>query len=530
MPLDAADPDAHKIRVISIYATQWRHTEILDEEAEEHLPLGHLEEFYAIYREQLPRILLNHEHDPATLAFELTEAEVAAGNLPPGTVINAVDDQVEATSVRTWLFVLPSDQVVAALDFQLRGAITPSTAQDPGRVDPLSTIRLLERCAYANVIIDGHALADHIAALAKECGARESVSANELEKPPVRGSGLRRLTARRGTATQPSAAQASGAEPFPPERHQIVFATQITGPPLRDDDSRDPGAGNGGAGTRARADDELIKRILYRVEPPNRPEFVEYKRPSGLNHTGTLCAVTPYVSLLSDHPEYVENSIFLTVVQAVGTAARFRQIWHKAHRRVRRFRRDGQDETVGTQSQDDLEILADELGNLELDLSFSVETSADLGLLIPSLRIESFHRALYAALELRERAETVSRMFSRLDATIRSELTAIQIRDKRNEDERRLRWAISLGVLSFVAIPISVLGAYFGVNGRQVSQDRSIFNMRYYGNVYLATIVFTLLPFITWLLLTWRSIRKQRARTTQSGENGTLTAVGTRVG
>ena len=39
-----------------------------------------------------------------------------------------------------------------------------------------------------------------------------------------------------------------------------------------------------------------------------------------------------------------------------------------------------------------MEFLADELGNLELDLSFSVEASADLGLLIPLLRIESFTR------------------------------------------------------------------------------------------------------------------------------------------
>lgn len=104
---------------------------------------------------------------------------------------------------------------------------------------------------------------------------------------------------------------------------------------------------------------------------------------SGLNYTGTLCAVTPYASLLSDHPEYVENSIFLTVVQAVGTAARFRQIWHKANHRVRKFRRNDHDPTVGTQSRDALEFLADELGNLDIDLGFSVETSADLGLLIP---------------------------------------------------------------------------------------------------------------------------------------------------
>jgi hypothetical protein len=170
----------------------------------------------------------------------------------------------------------------------------------------------------------------------------------------------------------------------------------------------------------------MIKVILYRVEPPNRPEFMEYRKPSGLNEIDrTLCAVTPYVSLLYGQQSYVENSVFLTVVQAVGTAARFRQIWHKAHGQVREFRRSGQEEEPGTQRRGGLEFLADDLGNLELDLSFSVDASADLGLLIPALRIESFHKELYAAMELRERAETVSRMFIRLDASIRSELTAI---------------------------------------------------------------------------------------------------------
>src|SRR5262249_25577527 len=152
---------------------------------------------------------------------------------------------------------------------------------------------------------------------------------------------------------------------------------------------------------------------------------------------GTLCAVTPYVSLLSDHPDYLENSVFLTVVQAIGTAARFRQIWHRAYGEVRGFRREGQAESSGMQQRDGLERLADELGNLELDLSFMVETSGDLGLLIPSLRIGSFYRELYGALELRQRAATVSRMFTRLEASIRSELTAIEIRDRRGEEEKQ---------------------------------------------------------------------------------------------
>jgi hypothetical protein len=261
-------------------------------------------------------------------------------------------------------------------------------------------------------------------------------------------------------------------------------------------------------------DDDIIKDILYRVEPPNRPEFMEYRKPSGLNQVGrTLCAVTPYVSLLYGQQTYVENSVFLTAVQAVGTAARFRQIWHKAHGQVRKFRNDDQEERLGAQRRGGLEFLADELGNLELDLSFSVETSADLGLLIPALRLESFHKELYAAMELRERAETVSRMFTRLDASIRSELTAIEIRERQQQEEKRLRWGAAVSFLGLIAVPIGFLGAYFGINGREVNSDWSIFDMNHYEPAYLAAGSLALIPFISFLVLNgraWLTSRREK--------------------
>jgi hypothetical protein len=495
MANETAASDDHKIRVISVYATKWRFAE--EPARQEHLSLGHLEEFYALYKDQLPKVLLHREHGRDSLTFQPTEQEAADPRRRDG--FRPQQDEVEIISTASWLFVLPSDQVVAAFDFTLRGR-TVADRTGAATVDPLPAIRLLERCAYARLAIDGRPLEQHIAALAQQEGARE----------------LRKTAAER--------IGSPAADPFPPERHQVIFATQIKASPLQSDGT----AGERGAAPGPENDaDDTIRRILYRVEPPNRPEFVEYKRPSGLNHEGTVCAVTPYVSLLSDHPAYVENTVFLTVVQAVGTAARFRQIWHRAHAEVREFRRVGQDETVGTQSRDKLEYLADELGNLELDLSFSVETSADLGLLIPSLRIESFHRELYAALELRERAQTVSRMFARLDASIRSELTAIEIRERRQEEDKRLRWGLSIGLLTFITIPLGFLGAYFGLNASQVNPSWSIFDLHHYGYAYLAAGVLMIVPLVAWMVLGYAvSLRRAafRRRQERRMNRGTTTA------
>jgi hypothetical protein len=221
------------------------------------------------------------------------------------------------------------------------------------------------------------------------------------------------------------------------------------------------------------------------------------------------------VSLLYGHQDYIENSVFLTAVQAVGTTARFRQIWHRAHGQVRDFRYTVQNPEVGKQRRADMEFLVDELGNLELDLSFSVETSADLGLLIPSLRLESFHKELYEAMELRERAETVSRMFSRLDASIRSELTAIEIRERQADEVKRLRRDAAISVLSFIAVPVGFLVAFFGINSTQVNSSWSIFNFHHYLFVYLTAVFLALTPLIAFFVLNGSAWLRSRAEKTE---------------
>jgi hypothetical protein len=427
-----------EVRVISVYATRWRRKWADDDDGGLHLALGRLEEFYNLFREQLPRILDRVEYAPEAIDFLPLRDEPESSPKMAG---------LEVTRAELWLFALPSDQVVAALDFDFQ---SPPLDADASRI-----INVLEHGAYGKISIHGQLLESHIDELAKNAKGEEIDRSTRL----------------------------------PPERHQIVFAPDI--------------------GEAARIE-ETTALVLYRSDPPYRPEFMQVWRPSGLNAEHRIGAVTPYVSLLSGHPDYVENSVFLTVVQAVGTSARFRQIWHRAHRRVREFRDSGQEKGVGVQSKAKMEFLADELGNLELDLSFSVEASADLGLLIPLLRIESFHKDLYAAMELRQRAETVSRMFTRLDASIRSEITAIEIREQAEQAGRRLRGNAAFSVLSFAAVPLGFLLGFFGINGEQVHGEWSIFDMHHYVNVYVAAAVLAVTPLLVFLVLNGRALAKHR--------------------
>jgi hypothetical protein len=134
-----------------------------------------------------------------------------------------------------------------------------------------------------------------------------------------------------------------------------------------------------------------------------------------------------------------------------------------------------------------LERIADQLGDLELELSYSVEATADLGLLVPSLRAESFHNALYESMGLAERAATAGRMMQRLAAAISAELTAIESAERRADDNRRLRYAVAIGFVSAVAVPIGLIFAFLSTSTPQVNKAWSMFSHHYLG-IYLAVI------------------------------------------
>ncbi|MEV1240212.1 hypothetical protein [Nonomuraea sp. NPDC049750] len=280
------------------------------------------------------------------------------------------------------------------------------------------TVDLLEDCFYADLKIDGRSLEEVAAELAGGTGG------------------------------------------FFPERHQLAFSSQL--PPETSDD--------------------LVKRVIYRGDLPEREEFSTITYPSELNRRPqTTAAVGPYVSVLCGQPKYVEDGIFLSAVQGVASAARLREIRSVAYQAVEAFRgrdRGWQDTRERRRS---LESLTDQLGDLELDLSYSVEATADLGMMVPSLRVAGYHDALYGTMGLVGKAENVARMLERLARAIRAELTSIESLERRADEDRRLRWTVAVGFVSTVAIPVTLVLTFFGVNAHEVDARVSMFAGRYWG-------------------------------------------------
>ena len=252
-------------------------------------------------------------------------------------------------------------------------------------------------------------------------------------------------------------AECDAGDGFLPERHQMVFSRDLVPEDYED----------------------LAQRLIYRADLPYRKDFSSIRYPPELNRRpGWLAAVGPYVSVICGQADFLENAIFISAVQGVAAAAQLRAIRQAAYADVALFRSlEAQSSTRDRRRT--LERIADQLGDLELELSYGVEATADLGLLVPSLRVESFHNALYDSIGLASKAATAGRMLQRLSAAIGAELTAIESIERRADDNRRLRYAIAVGFVSAVAIPASLILAFLGINASQVSSHRSMFSVHY---------------------------------------------------
>jgi len=251
-----------------------------------------------------------------------------------------------------------------------------------------------------------------------------------------------------------------------PERHQLVFAA------VRGDDP-----------ASLPTEDEL-QRVVYRSDLPYRKQHSALAWPAELNRRPTTLAVVgPYVSVLAGQQDSIENAVLLSAVQAVGAAARLREVRDQAYACVQAFRA-GPVVAAGQGVHDrrrQLERLADTISDLELELSFAVEATADLGMLVPSLRVERYHLLLWRAMRLSKRARTTARMLARLRNTIAAERTAIESVERRADDRMRLRTAAAVTLVSTLAGTLALPFAFFGVQATQIDRSRSMFDLHYAG-------------------------------------------------
>ncbi|MER6346768.1 hypothetical protein ACWC10_27410 [Streptomyces sp. NPDC001595] len=238
-----------------------------------------------------------------------------------------------------------------------------------------------------------------------------------------------------------------------------------------------------------------LNEIVYRGKMANGPSV-----PPNLKNQGAmLSAHGRGVSVQAGWAPHVENGLALVAVGMVSALAVLQRT------RLAAFAMMRANERALTDSPQDVRELISRLSagvnELQLDLAFGVEAYVD-SLLIPEMLMEGFQSSLRDTLGIRDSLDNSARMVERLTSVINARSAALDAA-LAERDERRDRTISGLvAAATLIALPPTLLLAFFGVNGSNVDEHRSILDLGKYGVAYLlAWLPFIVLVVIGYLLL-----------------------------
>jgi integrase len=173
----------------------------------------------------------------------------------------------------------------------------------------------------------------------------------------------------------------------------------------------------------------LWQRLIYRYDDDARQEFTSIAQPAELNRRpGQIAAVGTYGTVLWRLQSEVEQGIVISAALNVSALSSLQQTRPLAHTTLKDLHRNTaqNDEGYSTparrrQQRHELVEIQETLSYLEAELTFGAEASATIAPLLPSLRIESYHQALYEAAGIQHQAAGVDRMLGRLRASVGDE-------------------------------------------------------------------------------------------------------------
>jgi hypothetical protein len=244
----------------------------------------------------------------------------------------------------------------------------------------------------------------------------------------------------------------------------------------------------------------IASEILYRgTVPVDAGSLLGINVPQGLNNPGnTFVAHGRGVSLFSGWTKPLEHAFVLTAISTVSALGALRLSRHEAFAAMAL----AQDANLASaqNARTLVSKLSDRLNEMQLDLSFGVETHID-SILIPEMVIEGFQRSLSEAVGIRESLENTSRMLQRVGAVISARLSKLTAGDRERIERRDRLVAILIGVASLLALPPALLLAFFGIEAPQVHPADSIFDFHAYWSAYaLAWLPFVILVVVGGIL------------------------------
>lgn len=210
------------------------------------------------------------------------------------------------------------------------------------------------------------------------------------------------------------------------------------------------------------------------------------RRPQNLNlRRDSLCILTPYVAVLYNHQEYIESTMILSISQyvtAVQSLALLRQNSFEILRRIHEF----ESFENATRKEAAMVFLVEKsIEMLQLELAMNVEEPMDLSLLLPSIRAQDFHGALFEVGEIKTKINNISQTFGRIEKVLMSVKGAAQAFEGEIIQIRRGIFAGIASALSIITIPVTITLAFFSAPLKEAPKDVSIFAFADIGHIYL---------------------------------------------
>ncbi|CCK26285.1 hypothetical protein BN159_1906 [Streptomyces davaonensis JCM 4913] len=245
----------------------------------------------------------------------------------------------------------------------------------------------------------------------------------------------------------------------------------------------------------------LLNGIVYRgMMPAEGADRLTVSVPPNLkNHGVTLSAHGRGVSVQAGWALHVENGLAVVALGMISALAVLQRT------RLAAFAMMKENEQALTDSPSEVRTLisrlSDGVNELQLDLAFGVEAYVD-SLLIPEMLMEGFQSSLRDTLGIRDSLDNSARMVERLTSVINARSAALDAAlAERDERQNRIVSAL-VTAATLIALPPTLLLAFFGVNATDVDDGRSILDLGRYGTAYaLAWLPFVVLVVVGYLLL-----------------------------
>ncbi|WP_328641908.1 hypothetical protein [Streptomyces canus] len=260
--------------------------------------------------------------------------------------------------------------------------------------------------------------------------------------------------------------------------HQLVFpggdlANDLLGP----DETRPP---------------NLLNEIVYRgrLSTSEAPHLHKNGR--------TLSAHGRGVSVHAGWAAHVENGLILVAVGMISALAVLQRTRLAAFETMRANERAAAESPYEIRRL--ISRLSDGVNELQLDLAFGVEAYID-SLLIPEMVMEAFQSSLRDVFGIPDSLDNSARMVERLTSVISARSAALEAQLAERDDRRDRTVSALVAVATGIALPPTLLLAFFGANASDVDNRRSIFDAYYLPAYLLAWLPFIALAVIGYLLL-----------------------------